>query len=150
MNRRFDEIDIEIVRMVLGAKEIAVLGCSSHPQKPSHYVPQYMQDQGYTIIPVTTNQYVDRILEEKVWRDLMSVPYDYDILLVFRPSKEIPEIVNAYFSAPYQAPLVWFQAGIFDQESYERVESAGFKCVMDRCLMVEHQKMIADGGLTDV
>ncbi len=144
--RRFNEIDDDIERMVIQAKEIAVLGLSSMPQKPAQYVPKYLQDQGYIIIPINTNQYVDRILGEKVYRDLMSVPYDYDILLVFRPSIEIPEIVNAYFNAPHQAPLVWFQAGIFDQESFDRIESAGFKCVMDQCLMVEHHKMIDRGA----
>jgi hypothetical protein len=149
MRRRFDEITEEIERMVLDAKEIAVLGLSSQPQKPSHYASKYLQDQGYDVIPININQFVDRILDEKVYRDLMSVPYDYDILLVFRPSNEIPEITNAYFSAPHQAPLVWFQQGIFDQESFDRIEAAGFRCVMDKCLMTEHMKIIDNIGYED-
>jgi len=146
MRRKFDEIDEEVERLVADAKQIAVLGLSSQPYKPAHFVPKYLQDQGYHVIPININQYVDRILDEKVYRDMMSVPYDYDILLVFRPSNEIPKIVNDFFSAPHQSPLVWFQQGIFDQESFDRLEDAGFKCVMDRCLMVEHQKMVAGGA----
>jgi predicted CoA-binding protein len=88
---------------------------------------------------------VDRILGEKVYRDLMSVPQDYDILQVFRLSHEIPKIVNEYFAAPHQAPLIWFQSGIHDQESFNRIEEAGLRCVMDKCLMVEHQKIVARG-----
>ncbi len=146
MHSLYDQIDDEITKLVLDAKEIAVLGCSSQPMKPSHYVPRYLQDQGYIIIPITTNRFVERVLEERVYRDLMSVPYDYDILVVFRPSGEIPVVVNNIFNAPYQAPLIWFQAGIFDQESFNRIEEAGLRCVMDRCIMVEHQKMLAEQG----
>jgi hypothetical protein len=149
MRRNFDEIDKEIEKLVVDAKEIAVLGLSSQPFKPAHIVPKYLQDQGYLIIPININQYVDRILDEKVYRDLMSVPYDYDILLVFRPSNEIPRIVNDFFSAPHQAPLVWFQQGIFDQDSFDRLEDAGFRCVMDQCLMAEHQKMVAGGAFRE-
>jgi predicted CoA-binding protein len=143
MRSMFDPIDDEITRLVLDAKEIAVLGCSSMPMKAANFVPRYLQDQGYIVIPITTNQYVERVLEERVYRDLMSVPYDYDILVVFRPSNEVPIVTNNYFSAPHQAPLIWFQSGIVDHESYNRIEEAGLRCVMDRCLMVEHQKMLA-------
>jgi predicted CoA-binding protein len=143
MRTMYDQIDEKITRLVLEAKEIAVLGCSSQPLKPSHFVPRYMQEQGCRIIPITTNQFVDRVLEENVYRDLMGVPDEYDILVVFRPPNEIPVIVNNYFNARHQAPLIWFQAGIYDQESFNRIEEAGLNCVMDRCIMVEHQKMIA-------
>lgn len=145
MHSMFDDIDEEVIRIIVDAKEIAVYGLSSVPHKAAHYVSQYLQDQGNFIIPINTNQYIDRILGEKLYRDLMSVPYDYDILLVFRPSNEIPEIVNEYFSAPHQSPLIWFQVGIYDQESYSRVEEAGLRCIMDKCLMVEHQKLVGDG-----
>lgn len=145
MHSMFDDIDDEVAGMVVEAKEIAVYGLSSVPHKASHQVSQYLQDQGCFIIPININQYVNRIIGEKVYRDLMSVPNDYSILLVFRPSSEIPGIVNEYFSAPYQSPLIWFQVGIYDQETYSRVEEAGIRCIMDKCLMVEHQKLVAEG-----
>ena len=145
MRTRFDEINDTIIKKVVQAKEIAVLGMSASPHKAANYVPKYLQDHGYRVIPISTNEFNDKILDEKVYRDLMSVPYDYDLLVVFRPSNEIPDIVSNYFSAPYQSPLIWFQSGIYDQESFHRVEEAGFSCVMDKCMMVEHQKMVADG-----
>jgi hypothetical protein len=117
-------------------KTIAVVGCSTNPEKPAHYVPKYLKDHGYKIIPV--NPFAEEILGEKVYPSLTEVPGKVDVVEVFRPSQETPGVVEQAIKKGAKA--VWLQEGIVSDEAAELARGAGIEFVMDRCMMKEHEK----------
>ena len=129
----------ETIRAMLGTlpRTIAVIGLSANPAKPSHYVPAYMQQQGYRILPV--NPTVDSVLGEKSYASLADLPVQPDIVNVFRLPKYIPAIVDEMLLLGFKN--LWVQLGIVDLESARRAEAGGIHVVMDRCIMVEHRHL---------
>lgn len=133
--------DPEELRGILaGAKRIAVLGIKpeSRDWKPAHFVPRYLKDQGYQIIPVPTYYpEVTEILGERVFREVAAVPGDIDIVNVFRRSHDIPpHVPDIIRKAP---AAVWFQAGIRNDAAAEQLARAGIRVVQDRCTMADHR-----------
>src|SRR5215471_17287726 len=132
----------ETIRAMLGhppvdPRTIAVIGLSHIPEKPSHYVPAYMRQHGYRILPV--NPAVDSVLGEKSYPTLSDLPVKPDIVNVFRLPKYIPAIVDDMIQLGLKD--VWVQLGIINLEAAERAEQAGIRVVMDRCIMVEHRHL---------
>nr|WP_158912196.1 CoA-binding protein [Granulicella sp. L56] len=115
---------------------IAVVGLSADPGKPSHYVPAYMQQHGYRILPV--NPTVDTLLGEKCYPSLADLPVKPDIVNVFRLPKYIPAIVEEMLQLGL--PNLWVQSGILNLEAAAKAEAGGIHVVMDRCIMVEHRR----------
>jgi predicted CoA-binding protein len=132
------ETDDEL-REILDLETIAVVGCSSTAGKAAHDVPAYMQRHGYEIIPV--NPYADEILGRTAVDSLADVEEEIDIVDVFRPSEEVAGIVDAVLEREDVA-VVWMQLGIEDDEAAARAEDAGRSVVQDRCLKVEHQRLV--------
>ena len=135
--------DDQIRELLKNTKTIAVLGIKpeSHSGQPAFYVPKYMADAGYDIIPVPV-YYPDvtEILGKKVYRNLTQIPGEIDLLNVFRRSEDIPKHTHEILSKRPKA--VWFQLGIRNDEVAERLAEAGIKVVQDLCLMVEHRALI--------
>lgn len=118
---------------------IAVVGCSSTPGKAAHDIPKYLLEAGYDIIPV--NPFAENIFERDAYNSLTEVPDKIDIVDVFRPSEEVPEIVEAALDRDDEA-TIWLQEGITHDASAERAEKAGRQFVQDRCMKVEHQRLL--------
>ena len=135
--------DDQIRELLRNTKTIAVLGIKpeSHSNQPAFYVPKYMADAGYEIIPVPV-YYPDvtEILGKQVYRDLSQVPGEIDLLNVFRRPEDIPKHVHEILSKRPNA--VWFQLGIRNDDVAELLAEAGIKVVQDMCLMVEHRALI--------
>ncbi|WP_302081273.1 CoA-binding protein [Salinibaculum rarum] len=132
------ETDDEL-REILALDTIAVVGCSTTPGKAAHDIPQYLLDHGYDVIPV--NPFADEILGREAYDSLADVPDDIDIVDVFRPSEEAPDIVDAVLERD-DAGVVWFQLGIRNDEAAARAEDAGKRVVQDKCIKVEHQRLV--------
>jgi predicted CoA-binding protein len=115
---------------------IAVVGFSSDPAKPAQYVPGYLKDHGYRIIPV--NPTLAEGLGEKAYPDLASIPDPVDVVLIFRRSEAVPPIVQE--AIQIQAKTVWMQQGIINEDAASEALAAGLDVVMDHCMMVEHKK----------
>jgi predicted CoA-binding protein len=129
----------EALREVLGLHRVAVVGCSSTPGKDAHEIPKYLQEQGYEVVPV--NPFADEILGETAYDSLADVPGDIDIVDVFRPSEEVPGIVEEAIERG-GVTVVWTQLGIRDDEAAARAEDAGIQVVQDRCMKVEHRRLV--------
>jgi predicted CoA-binding protein len=133
----------ELIRNMLGAsaqenpRTIAVIGLSEIPSKPSHYVSDYMQRQGYKIYPV--NPSIPEVLGEKSYPSLADLPIKPDIVNVFRLPKFIPAIVDEMLQLGL--PNLWVQQGIIHPEAAARAEAGGIHVVMDRCIMIEHRSL---------
>lgn len=115
---------------------IAVIGLSPDPGKPSHYVPAYMQQHGYRILPV--NPAADTVLGETCYPTLTALPIKPDIVNVFRLPQYIPAIVEEMIQLGI--PNLWVQSSIINLEAAAKAEAAGINVVMDRCIMVEHRR----------
>lgn len=116
---------------------IAVIGLSPDPGKPSHYVPAYMQEHGYRILPV--NPAVNTVLGETCYPTLTALPVKPDIVNVFRLPKYIPAIVEEMIQLGLSN--LWIQSRIINREAAAHAEAAGIHVVMDRCIMVEHRHL---------
>jgi predicted CoA-binding protein len=126
-------------RLLLRAKTIAVVGCSTQPGKAAHEVPRYMKDQGYRIIPVHPS--ADEVLGQRAYPSLAAISERIDLVNVFRPSHEAPAIVEAAIAKG--APAVWLQQGIVHEGAAARARAAGLAMVMDLCIMQAHQRLMA-------
>ena len=118
---------------------IAVVGLSPKPHRDSHGVAKYLQENGYRIIPVYPR--ADSILGEKVYPDLRSIPDEVDVVDVFRKSQDVPPVVEE--AIEIGAKAVWMQLGIVHEEAAARARDAGLGVVMDRCMLVEHRKLVS-------
>jgi predicted CoA-binding protein len=130
----------EELREILGLDTIAVVGCSSTRHKDAHTIPKFMRDRGYEIVPV--NPYADEIFGIEPYDSLPEVEEEIDMVNVFRPSEEVPEIVDGAIDRD-DVEVVWTQLGVTDPEAGERLEDAGIQYVEDRCLKVEYQRLKA-------
>jgi predicted CoA-binding protein len=130
----------DVTALVRESRTIAVLGIKpeSHASQPAFYVPQYMQRAGFTIIPVPVYYpETTEILGQKVYRKLVDVPHDIDMVNVFRRPQDIPQHVEDIIAKKPRS--VWFQLGIVNDDAARRLAEAGIKVVQDKCLMVEHR-----------
>jgi predicted CoA-binding protein len=127
----------QLAALVRNARRIAVVGLSRKSQRPSYGVAAYLQQAGYTIVPVNPAGGVT--LGEPVHPDLRSAAAagPIDIVNIFRRSEHIPALLEQLLEI--RPPLVWMQRGIRHDEVARRLESAGVAVVMDRCLAVDHQ-----------
>lgn len=127
--------DDTIDRILSATRTIAVVGLSSRPERAGFYVPAYLQEHGYRIIPV--NPYLEAALGEKAYPDLGSVPEPVDLVLLFRRSEAIPPFVDQAIEIGARA--VWMQLGIVNEAAAATARAAGLEVVMDACMMVEHR-----------
>jgi predicted CoA-binding protein len=135
-------LDGELKDILENARTIAVVGLSSSPGKSSYRVAAYLKYVGYRVIPV--NPYSDEILGERSYPDLESIPETIDVVDVFRPSEKLIPIVED--AIRIKAKAVWMQLGIINEAAAEIARSAGVKVVMDRCMKVEHRRLITGLG----
>ena len=130
-----------IVALAGAVRRLAVLGIRSAKVqfRPAHYVPRYMANAGVEGVPVPVYEpEVTMSLGEKVYRKLVEIPDEIDIVDVFRRPVDIPaHLPDIIASAP---KAVWFQLGIRNDEAAEELARAGIKVVQNRCIMVDHRK----------
>ena len=133
----------QIHELLSETKTIAVLGIKTEARsdQPAFYVPKYMQDAGFKIIPVPV-YYPDatEILGERVYRKVADIPDEVDMVNVFRRPQAIPPHVDDLVAAKPKA--VWMQLGISHPAVAEQLAKAGIKVVQDRCLMVDHRRLV--------
>lgn len=140
----FENPDDGVLRQLLTrARRIAVVGLSPKPDRDSHHVASYLQQHGYQIDPVYPRE--EKILGRTVYRRVQDVPAGVDIVDVFRRGEELPEVVDDVLAAGVRA--VWFQLGCVNEAAAERARQAGLTVVMDRCMKIEHSRLVAAAGL---
>lgn len=135
--------DDQVRALLSETKRIAVLGIKpeSHATQPAFYVPKYMADKGFEIVPVPVYYpEIRQVLGKPVYRSLVEVPDEIDMVNVFRRSHDIGK--HAADILAKKPKSVWFQLGITNDELAEKFARAGIKVVQDLCLMVEHRTLI--------
>ena len=132
--------DAQMKRILETTRTIASVGVSSNPEKASYFVVNYLQDQGYRIIPV--NPMANEVLGEKAYPDLLSIPDRIDVVQVFRSSEDVPPIVDQ--AIQIGAKVVWMQEGISNESAAAKARAAGLDVVMDRCMRQTHRRLIGE------
>ena len=129
-----------IADVIHNTKSIAVLGIKPDPAQPAFYVPEYAETAGMEIVPVPV-YYKDltEMMGKKVYRKFVDIPGDIDMVNVFRRPKDIPLHVDDIIAKKPKS--VWFQLGIRNDESAERLARAGIDVVQDHCLLVELRRI---------
>jgi predicted CoA-binding protein len=126
-----------IEKILKTSKTIAVVGLSSDHSRAGYYVPDYLQKQGYRIIPVNPHL-AEKALGEKTYPDLLSIPEAVDLVLIFRRPEAVPPFVEQ--AIEIGAKAVWMQLGIVNEAAAEKARVAGLMVVMDACMLVEHRR----------
>jgi len=125
------------IRDILSLRHVVVVGMSKNDNKPAHYVPKYLSENGFDIIPV--NPTTDKILGKKCYSTISDVDGDIDIVDVFRPSDLVlPVVEEAIKKNP---KVIWLQEGIHNPEAEEMARQKGIKVVYNRCMLSEHQRL---------
>jgi len=128
----------EIKAIFDSVKTIAILGLSPDETKDSHMVAKYLQAAGYKIIPVYPKE--ETILGEKVYRSLLEIPFDVDMVNIFRKPAALVAIADACIEKG-NVKVFWSQKGIVNNEAAQKAENAGMKVVQNFCSMVEHRSL---------
>lgn len=132
--------DASLRELLHRTRTIAVLGIKAGLADDAFRVPAYMQAAGYRILPV--NPRLTSVLSEPALPRLADVSEPYELLNVFRAVHHLPGHVDEILGLPRRPAAVWFQTGIRDDASAERLSAAGIDVVQDLCLMVEHQRLL--------
>ena len=125
-----------ILEILKNTKTIAVVGLSPKPERASFTVSKFIQSKGYKIIPVYPREEI--ILGEKVYRNLLDINENVDLVLIFRKSEEVIPVVDEALNL--KPKYVWMQEGIINEDAKKICENAGIKLVMDRCMYKEYLK----------
>ena len=136
-----------ILSILQGSRTIAVVGLSPKPERDSHHVAEYLQQQGYRIVPVNPMANGQQILGERCWPSLTEAARHHriDLVDVFRNSADVPPIAEEAIAIG--AKVLWLQLGVQHDAAAARARAAGLQVVQDRCMLVEHQRLVAQGDL---
>ena len=126
------------IRNFLSLKKVAVIGISRSESKAAHFVPKYLSENGFDIIPVNPNS--NEILSKKCYKEITEVEGDIDIVDVFRPSEDVlPFVRDAIKKKP---KVIWLQEGIHNEEAENLAREHGIDVVFNRCMLAEHQRLM--------
>jgi hypothetical protein len=128
----------ELKDIYADTKTIAVVGASGSEEKPAHTIPRYLQRNGYRVIPV--NPRGGELLGEKVYERLTDIEEPIDVVDVFRPSEETPDVARD--AVKVGAKVLWLQEGIFSDEAERIASEGGLKVVMDTCMGATHHRLV--------
>ena len=138
-------MEMKLAECLKEAETIAIIGCSKNKYRTSYHIASYLQEQGYTIIPVHPDY--EEVLGEKAFKSILDLPDDIevDIVDIFRDSAHTADMVREiieWSEETGQKPLVWTQLGVSSDEAKALSEEAGLPYVEEKCMMVEHQRLL--------
>ena len=126
------------IKNFLTLKKVAVIGMSRTESKAAHFVPKYLSENGFDIIPINPNS--NEILNRKCYKEITEVDGEIDIVDVFRPSEDVlPFVKEAIKKNP---KVIWFQEGIHNEEAENLAREHGIDVVFNRCMLAEHQRLM--------
>jgi predicted CoA-binding protein len=126
------------IRKMYDFKNIAVVGMSRDPVKAAHFVPEYMIERGYNIIPV--NPSANEILGRRTYSKVSDIKSQVDIIDVFRPSEDVYSVVEDSVKKP-GVKVIWLQEGIHNAEAEKMALDNKINVVFNRCIMAEHMRL---------
>ena len=122
-------------------KNIAVVGMSKNEEKAGHFVPKYLIEQGFNVIPV--NPTITRqVLGRKSYPSISDISEDIDIVDIFRKSEDVPAVIDDVINRKKNGiKVIWMQEGMYNEEAKKRAKANGMDVVFNRCMMAEHRRL---------
>ncbi len=136
--------DDEIRGILRDGRVIAMVGASANWNRPSYFAMKYLQQKGYRVIPVNPGAAGKTILGEPVRAGLAEIEGKVDMVDVFRPAADCPEIARQ--AVAIGARILWLQLGIVSEEAAQIAREAGLRVVMDRCPKIEYARLAGELG----
>ncbi len=127
--------------MLEKARTIAVLGAHDDPAKPARYVPEYLAEQGYRVLPVNPVFLGQRAWGEPFAGRLVDLARPVDVVEVFRRREHLPGHLDDLLAMRPAPGLVWLQLGVRNDEVARRLLEAGIDVVQDRCMLADHRAL---------
>jgi uncharacterized protein len=138
---RIDKHSDEEIRKIYNFKNIAVVGMSRDPAKAAHFVPKYMIERGFNVIPV--NPSAVEILGRRTYSRVSDIKSQIDILDIFRPSEDVYPIVEDSIRKR-GIRIIWLQEGIYNSDAEKIARDNNIEFVFNRCIMAEHMRLFVD------
>jgi uncharacterized protein len=133
-----DKSSDDVLKRIYGFKNIAVVGMSPNEGKPSNYVPKYLIEKGYNIMPV--NPIYGEVLGNKSYPKVSDIPDQVDIVDIFRKSEDVlPVVQDAILKNGIK--VIWMQLGIYNKEAQEIAQKKDINVIYNRCILKEHQRL---------
>jgi uncharacterized protein len=129
------------IRKIYMLRNIAVVGMSKNEAKAAHYVPKYLIDRGYNVIPV--NPTATEILGRKAYPAVSSIPDRIDIVDIFRRSEDVAPVVEDTLKKK-GIKVIWMQEGIYNKEAEKMAKEKDISAIYNRCMMAEHRRLFSD------
>lgn len=138
-------MEFNIADAIRDAEVIAVIGCSVNKYRTSYQIASYLQEAGYTIIPIHPDY--EEVLGEKAYASILDIPEEVhiDIVDIFRNPEYTADMVDEvveWSNRSGQKPLIWTQLGVSSEEAHDKAAAAGLNYVEEKCLMVEHKRLV--------
>ncbi|SFA62192.1 hypothetical protein SAMN04487972_14514 [Paracoccus halophilus] len=136
-------VDMDVSRVIRTTRCIAIVGLSPNESRPSWGVARYLKSQGYRIIPVNPVYAGRRILDERIYSDLHSIPREagVDMVDIFRQSQAVPGIVEEAMACLPGLQTIWMQLGISHAAAANRARAQGLTVIEDRCAKIEFSRL---------
>lgn len=138
MTKQDSHSDLQLRKIFL-LKNIAVVGMSKNEQKAGNFVPRYLIEHGYNVIPV--NPTISEVLGRKSYPTITDIPEKMDVVDVFRKSEDVPPVVDDAINRKNQIKVLWMQEGIYNEEAEKKAKEIGIDVVYNRCMMAEHRRL---------
>jgi uncharacterized protein len=133
--------DEEVADILARSCNIAIVGCSRDPSRPSREVAAYLKEHGYRVFPVNPSCAGEIMLGERVCASLAEIGEPIDLVNVFRRPEHLGDVARD--ALRIAAPVFWMQSGIDSEEARAILTAAGRRVIADRCIRVEHQRLSA-------
>jgi len=130
------------IKILKSYRNVAMVGVSADPAKPSNIVFRYLSEHGYNVIPVNPT-ISGEVLGKKCYASLTDIPEKVEVVDIFRRSEDIVPIVEE--AIKIGAKAVWMQEGIINNIAAEKAQSAGLMVIMDKCMRKEHIRLTEEG-----
>jgi len=132
--------DDQLRELLVSVRTVAVVGIKAGDRDDAYRIPRYMQAHGYRIIPVSPK--LERVLGQPALPSVAEIREPVDLVNLFRDSRHIPGHVDEILALSTLPRAVWMQLGIRHDAAARRLAEAGVAVVQDRCLMVEHERLL--------
>jgi predicted CoA-binding protein len=138
MTKQDSHSDSEL-KKIYQLKNIAVVGMSKNEEKPGNFVPKYLIEHGYNVIPV--NPTISEVLGRKSYPTITDIPERVDVVDIFRKSEDVPPVIDDALNRKDDIKVIWMQEGIYNEEAEKKAKENGMDVVYNRCMMAEHRRL---------
>lgn len=136
--------DEHLKSVLLGAKTVAIVGVSANPVRPSYFVARYLKLKGYRIVPVNPGLAGQALLGERVYANLAEIPFDVDMVDIFRRSDAVPAIVDEALARWPDLRTIWMQIGVEHEGATAVAQARGVTVIQNRCPKIEFQRLFGE------